>query len=142
MILHSPLRSQGLGCTVRRLPSKMPKDAKSAKERSWGSATCRSDYSFPPTPSSFVAFSCLFSLTSDSFSILLNVSSDKRESEFSSTCMSGHYQVPPRAMSHHWSSHRQATPKSHSSAENSVLWFVKSALVCELLKINELNFHC
>lgn len=81
--------------------------------------------------------SCLFSLTLYSSSILLNVSSDKRERDFSSAHKSGQHKVPHRAISQHWSSHRQATPKSHSRQENSL-----SALVCVFLKINQLNFHC
>lgn len=102
-----------------------------------GSVAYRSDYSVLHTGSSFVAVSCLFSLTLYSYSILLNVSSDKMERDFSSACKSGHHQFLPRVISHHWSSHRRATPRSHSRHENS-----PSALVCELLKINQLHFHC
>lgn len=102
-----------------------------------GSVMYRSDYSVPHTGSSFGTVSCLFSLTLYSFSTLLNVICDKRERDFSSACKSGHHQVPPGVISHHWSSHRRATPKSHSRHENS-----PSALVCELLKINQLHFHC
>lgn len=81
--------------------------------------------------------SCLFSLTLYSSSILSNVSSDKRERDFSIIHKSGQHKVPHRAISQHWSSHRQATPNSHGRQENSL-----SALVCEFLKINQLNFRC
>lgn len=99
-----------------------------------GSVAYRSDYSVLHTGSSFVAVNCLFSLTLYSFSILLNVSSDKRERDFSSACARV---GTTRSPSHHWSSHRRATPRSHSRHENS-----PSALVCQLLKINQLHFHC
>lgn len=53
-----------------------------------GSVAYRSDYSFPPTGSSFVALSCIFSSTLYSFSILLHVSSDKRQRDYPSACKS------------------------------------------------------
>lgn len=109
----------------------MPK----VQNRGIGSVAYRSDYSFPPTSSSFVPLSCLFSLTLCSFSILLNGSSlTKGRGSFQEWAPPG----PHRAISQHWSSHRRATPKSHSRQENGL-----SALVCKLLKINhQLNFHC
>lgn len=74
--------------------------------------------------SSFVAFSCFFTLTLYSFSILLNVSSDKRANDFSSAHKSRHHQVPHRDISHRWSSNTRATPKSHSRQKSfcSSLW--------------------
>ena len=76
-------------CQAKR--QKMPK----VQNRGVGSVAYRSDYNFPLTGSSFVALSCLFSLTLYSFSILLNVSSDKRERDFKVPARVGTTRSPP-----------------------------------------------
>lgn len=96
MLSHVPHPTQQLSATARAGPhcqksiEQSTKRCQRCKKIGVGSVAYRRDYSIPPTGYSFVAVSCLFSLTLYSFSVLLNVSSDKRERDFSSACKSGH----------------------------------------------------
>lgn len=108
----------------------MPK----VQTRGVGSVAYRSDYSFP-TSSSFVALNCLFSWTPCSFSILSNPSSlTKGRGIFQE-------RAPPAPAQRHYSAlvfPQTSNPQEATADEKKSL----SALVCELLEINHLNFHC
>lgn len=82
-------RAKMLSCAIShsRVLSRAPSSQK-VQNREVGSVAYRSDYSFPPTASSFVALSRFFSSTLYSFSILLLVSSDKRQRDYPNACKS------------------------------------------------------
>lgn len=114
-------------CTVL---SRLPNSQK-VQNREVGSVAYRSDYSFPPIGSSFVAFSCIFSSTLYSFSILLHVSSDKRQRDYPSA-----YKSPTEPSVSTGPPTDQQPPRATADKRKRVflLWF-------ELLKINRLNFY-
>lgn len=124
-------RAKMLSCAILHstVLSRSPSSQK-VQNREAGSVAYRSYYSFPPTGSSFVALSRFFSSSVFLLHPLTCLLWPKAEGL--SKCL----QEPHRAISEHWSSYRPATPKSHSRQENSL-----SFLVCELMKINWLNFH-
>lgn len=65
-----------------------PPSSQKVPNREVGSVAHRSDYSFPPTGSSFAALGRFFSSTLYSFSILLHVCSDKWQRYYPSACKS------------------------------------------------------
>lgn len=118
-------RAKMLSCAISHsIVLSRPPSSQKVQNREAGNVAHRSDYSFPPTGSNFDALSRVFSSTLYSFSILLHVSSDKRQRDYPSACKSPTElsvgTVPPTD---------QQPPRA--TADKKSL----SALVCELLKI-------
>lgn len=88
-----------------------------------GSVTYRSEQRSPPTGSSFVAASCLFSLTLYSFSTLLYSSPLTEEWIILLAHVSGHHHVPHRAISRQLNFNcRTAITENNTFLENTNLW--------------------